>query len=335
MEQPLINWDTGKDVRVKVYDDLRYELEGNGDKTSYEHMLSTMLPHFGRILKAHLGKNFPAPKIQIDGFSQSRRQSYAADIEMNALRYVYFWLQKSGRQSQDGIYDRLAELADIKDGESWLDIGCGGGHLLASVLKRSSPVAFGLDCNEYLIEAARGFLESAGHKVSVNSSYKIAQDRELGWKLEFLPDPNFKAGNVNLVLDDKRGMDVARTLLPKPFDKATYTFAGGMSQLMNYEIALMPMYMSFPEIIQDKVVEHAIRNAADILRPGGELIVANPALVGLPWAFDKYGLETVDSQELPYCVHFATKNDFFYQSTGAPLPEGTQVPLQFVRLRKK
>jgi SAM-dependent methyltransferase len=336
-ERPFIDWEIGRgELQVRLYErngSLEYELEGeSGKRAHYQAMLSCMIPRFGGVLRKRMSREFPPPKLPGMKMSQSTRFGYASDLEMSALNYAYHWIQISEENARDGIYDKLAEFAGISDGQLWLDIGCGNCRLVEAVLKRQKPVALGNDVNEYLLESGRQLLQSQGHKVAANFNYDIVSDRELGWRLEFPMQPGFQLGNVSLLLDDNRKAKLTEKLLPGKLDKATYTFLGGMSGTIGYEMGDVVTYGRNTAAANEIIRMQAMKRVLGLMKVGGELIVSAPGLYEMPRQAE-LGVEEIGKLEIPYERRLSARIDFKYGPNDGTKVDG--VPVYAWKLRKK
>ena len=50
---------------------------------------------------------------------------------------------------------KMAELADVSDGDSVLDVGCGNGKLLSEISRKADVKAYGIDVSPNMIEVCR------------------------------------------------------------------------------------------------------------------------------------------------------------------------------------
>lgn len=63
--------------------------------------------------------------------------------------------------SQEDAITAALDLADVRPGERFVDLGCGEGHVLVEAARRGARV-LGIECNAALVETAREALAEAG-----------------------------------------------------------------------------------------------------------------------------------------------------------------------------
>jgi SAM-dependent methyltransferase len=340
--KPLFACKTGDGVTISIFEKdgrLTHEVTGSAEnRQSYEKAMAEALPRWGHILKKRAGKRLPVlpgtrAERQAAALEDGRR--YVSMIEIRLMNYAYSWDQVSKKNASEGVYDNIAKFAGIKDDELWLDIGCGSSRLAEAVFKKAKPVYFGVEFNEYLLDASREVLESAGQKPSVNSSYEIAPDKDCGWEIHFLPDPSFRIGQANLILDDNRFLDdFTALLLPRQPDKATFAIPGGLYGPLFYEFAVMPLYIQNEHYALEHMRGFAVQRVVDVLRPGGELVLVLPGTEQIDADGSHPELEQIEYEKFPYVRHDFNAG-MHYRAVGKSESQPENPVLHAWRFRKR
>ncbi len=228
----------------------------------------------GRI-KKRIDRNFGNPVLRnITKLSGVRRGKILAWIKSNIKAYADEWEANANFLENNGIYRQIADFADFRNGEWWLDLGCGSGNLISEVCKRVETTPIGIDINTYLLKMAKESLIEEGLDVNYNVSYGIVEDPRLGFKLVPKEREEFQIeeGKPNIILDDMRFPYIVTRHFPKHKpDKIVYTLPGGYTSFL-YEFLQKLTHDSYSIfLVMNKVIAS---NACRFLCEGKEFITA-------------------------------------------------------------
>lgn len=159
-------------------------------------------------------------KLRIDIF----RGGYADD-----------WLEVSKYLKKQGLYDWASDFIDLKNSESWLELGFGSGSLLESVISKtlkdhsSEKLIVGIDNNPECLIFAKENLERNQIPVTINKNaeLKIIESTLLAVTKDS-SSYSFRPNSVNLILEDILDPKSVYTLIDTygKFDLITLSLPG-------------------------------------------------------------------------------------------------------------
>lgn len=193
--------------------------------------------------------------------------------------YVNKWETNAANYQSQGCYDWLASLLHDYSPTSLLDIGCGEGSHLLSVLRKfgsESLKIVSLDENPLCLEKARNKLQDEGFSPSVVYRMKRTDVHEKVYQVEPVAGKLVDVSRLMLVegdvlIDDK---ELSSFLEFQKFDAVTVWMVG--THLARQYCANLSRYKISGDGIYRLFVQNRVYEIADaVLNPGGTLHVVD------------------------------------------------------------
>jgi SAM-dependent methyltransferase len=119
-------------------------------------------------------------------------------------------------QEDMGFYGSIVPFLDLQDDQSWIDLGCGAGNLIAFVRRSSQPMIIGVDNNPYMLTLAGARFDQAGLATDGHYPYTInINPNTFGIRIEPKIQSGYKLSRdkINLVVDDVRELTALKHYL--------------------------------------------------------------------------------------------------------------------------
>lgn len=210
-------------------------------------------------------------------------------------RYATMWSNDTAFWARQGIYQRVARLIELQQGQVHVDIGAGSlAQLVALRKKNPQAVLLGLESNTPLLHRAKEVFDAHGIPVTVHGSRSLefvdqaqTQVRPVfGTDLAAIRDPDFlKAGSsIRALVDDIRQMRLLRQILgERKLRSVSYMFRGrSVRCAYEYPYSINDMgHIDGSEetkralLVGKAANEDIYRVLTDLVEPGGKLLVVD------------------------------------------------------------
>lgn len=257
--------------------------------------------------------------MAIEPLLQAIMDQDLAGVDDYDCDYSTGWQEEALKMSGIGYYTRIAKLLNLRDGDTHLDLGVGGGHLLERLLETKGKVTLvGVDRSPNMLEHAAKRLRRAPSIIKVLGNQRVMTR---GHMIRLFPIPKVsldsnsartKASKVFLLEDDlSRGSVTRRFIGGRKITSGSFCFpGGGEGGLVESPFPFALEASQDPvQQIQERfrqmrmtVRQRSIGLLSEVIQPGGRLVLADrygfsdvpeegkifPQLIGLFPNLDRY-----------------------------------------------
>lgn len=249
------------------------------------------------------------------------------------VHYQQTWKSEGELWKKAGVYTHVAELINLRPGETHLDIGTGFGATIEALYDtQKQATILGIDKSKTMILAAQGELKKSGVEAQVHAHSMLSEETS-GYlkRRHFLNSSALSESSaaIHLICDDVRTAEVLKKILQeRRVTSATFLFPGAANTS-----AFEEPYRFDPDLPHGQMMERMrdvilqVRKKAyalvtEHMKPQNKLVVADRAICPPGWSTGElvpFFDESTKTNLGQYASHWdITSTRLRFQPTGTP-----------------